>query len=138
MIIYLLKKYIVLADGIVEQHEKEYLLVIFKELIEPIECAAHERIKSLEGMHCVITGDFCFGTRKEVFDFIESKGGIVDKSVKKATNYVIVGEKGSEEWAHGNYGTKVKKALEYNANKGCCIEIIKEADFLKELEDCNE
>ena len=128
----------VLADRIVEPSEKEELLSIFKELIEPVEVATHNTITCLEGQHCVITGDFNYGSRNEVIEYIESKGGIVDKSVKKATNYVIVGENGSDAWKQGNYGTKVKKALEYNASKGCCIEIVKEEDFFKEMGECDE
>ena len=128
----------VLADRIVEPAEKEELLSIFKELIEPVETATHNTITCLEGQHCVITGDFNYGSRNEVMAFIESKGGIIDKSVKKATNYVIVGEKGSDAWSQGNYGNKVKAALDYNANKGCCIEIVKEADFFEEMRKCDE
>lgn len=128
----------VLADRIVEPAEKEELLSIFKELIEPVEAATHNTITCLEGQHCVITGDFNYGSRKEVIAFIESNGGIIDKSVKKATNYVIVGEKGSDAWSQGNYGNKVKAALDYNANKGCCIEIVKEADFFEEMRKCDE
>ncbi len=122
----------VLEDGIIEPHEKEELITIFKGLISPVDAAIHNRIETLEGKHCVVTGDFDYGTRNEVIAFIEAKGGIVDKNVKKATNFVIVGEKGSENWKQGNYGTKVKSALEYNANKGCCIEIVRECDFFKE------
>lgn len=128
----------VLADRIVEPSEKEELLSIFKELIEPVEVATHNTITCLEGRHCVITGDFIYGSRKEVIAFIESKGGIIDKGVKKATNYVIVGEKGSDAWSQGNYGNKVKAALDYNANKGCCIEIVKEDDFFEEMRKCDE
>lgn len=127
----------VLADGIVEPKEKEELISVFRELISPVDVAKHDKIQTLEGKHCVVTGDFEYGSRSTVQSFIESKGGIIDKNVKKATDYVIVGEKGSEAWTQGNYGNKVKKALEYNANKGCCIGIIKECDFFDEV-NCDE
>jgi len=39
---------------------------------------------------------------------------------------------GSSMWCAGNYGTKVKKALELQA-KGIPIEIIREADFYNAL-----
>ena len=34
--------------------------------------------------------------------------------------------------SHGNYGTKVKKAMELNC-KGCNISILKEEEFIKSL-----
>ena len=55
----------------------------------------------------------------------------MDSGVKKSTNILLVGNEGSQDYSNGNYGTKVKKAIEYN-EKGCKIQIIKEADFVFE------
>ena len=76
-----------------------------------------------------LTGDFAFGSKEEVSKIIEEVGGIVDKNVKKTTNYVVVGSRGSENWKAGNYGAKIQKALEYN-NKGGCITIVEEKVFI--------
>ena len=64
---------------------------------------------------------------------IESVGGINDKGVKKATDYVVVGAYGSENWKTGNYGGKIQKALELK-DKGIAIEIVEEKDFIDAIQ----
>lgn len=123
----------VLEDGVITQDERDYLLALYKKFTAPVENAEHEIICSLEGVHCCVTGEFEFGERKAVEQYISERGGICDKCVKKATNYVIVGSKGSDAWKHGNYGGKVKKAMELKEN-GININIISEEDFFKEVE----
>ena len=44
------------------------------------------------------------------------------------THIVLVGNQGNNAWVAGNYGTKVKKAMELQA-KGLQIAIIKESDY---------
>lgn len=56
---------------------------------------------------------------------IMSKGGVMLKSVTKSCNYLAVGALGSDAWSFGNYGNKVKKAMEWKA-KGQPIKIISE------------
>lgn len=46
---------------------------------------------------------------------------------------LIIGDYESQAYAHGNYGTKVRRAMELNS-KGSNISIIKEADFFKQTE----
>ena len=127
----------VLEDGVVTQDEKDHLLMLYKKFTAPVECAEHETIFSLEGIHCCLTGDFVYGSRKEVEEYIENHGGLCDKTVKKATTYVVVGSNGSEAWKQGIYGSKIKKALELQ-EKGVCISIITEKDFFNEIERCND
>ena len=124
----------VLQDGIIEQEELDELLQLYQRFTAPVETAEHETITTLEGMHCCVTGDFNYGERAEVKRFIEARGGICDDNVKKATNYVVVGAKGSDAWKHGNYGGKIKKAMELQ-EKGVDISIISEEDFFNELGD---
>ena len=57
---------------------------------------------------------------------------IQDATVKMDTDYVIVGDNGSDKWKFGNYGGKIKKAME-NQKKGSCVQIVSENEFLKEL-----
>ena len=59
---------------------------------------------------------------------LTNMGGIPVKSVTKKTDYVIVGSQGSDAWSAGNYGSKIKKALELQ-EKGIAIQIIKESDL---------
>ena len=49
-------------------------------------------------------------------------------TVTKKTDILIVGDFECQSYSNGSYGTKVKKAMEYN-DKGLNIQIIKEKDF---------
>ncbi len=124
----------VLEDGMVTDDELEELNRVFSETIDPVKSASGHSINgSICGMHFVITGEFEYGSRAEVTCFIEDKGGLIDNTVKKSTNYVIVGVKGSDHWQTGNYGSKIKKAMEYKEN-GIPIEIIEEKDFFNSIQ----
>lgn len=119
----------VLEDGKIDSDELKELQILFSDFVDPVRSMGiRDEIDSLEGKHIVVTGDFINGTRKEIIDVIESVGGIYDKSVKKATDYVVVGSYGSGAWKTGNYGGKIQKALELK-DKGSSVEIIEENDF---------
>ena len=66
----------------------------------------------------------------DVEEYIVGHGGTIDKSVKKTTSILLIGDCECQAYSNGTYGTKVKKAMEYNS-KGCNIQIIKEADLIK-------
>lgn len=123
----------VLEDGVIEPEERETLLSLYQKFTAPVEHSEHEEVCSLEGVHCCLTGEFDFGERKAVEHYILDHGGICDSNVKKATDYVVVGSRGSDAWKHGNYGGKVKKAMELK-EKGVAINVISEEDFFKEVE----
>lgn len=61
-------------------------------------------------------------------DYIVSRGGEVTNSVSGKVAYVVVGDEGSSDYACGNYGTKVAKAMDLQA-KGKPIQIITETDL---------
>lgn len=79
--------------------------------------------------HVCLTGNFLYGSKSIVEDFIKNKGGIIDKAVRKKTDYLIVGGDGNKNWIAGNYGSKVKKAIEFN-NHGGNIQIIDESEVI--------
>ena len=116
----------VLADGVVDRAELSMLLEKFNEFLNPTEKNDVKLI--FRDRHFVLTGDFDYGPRSSVEEYITERDGIIDGQVKKCTNYVIVGAGGSEAWANGNYGNKVKKAMELK-EKGQKIEIMPEKDF---------
>lgn len=117
----------------ITQKELGELQVIFSEFVDPVKNqSCHERIETLQGKHIVITGDFDYGTRDEVNAVLERAGGIVDKNVKKITDYVVVGSQGSDAWKMGKYGTKIQKAREYQ-DKGFDIKIIEETEFIPNI-----
>lgn len=75
-----------------------------------------------------LSGDFALGSKSEITEKLEELGATVKKAVSGKTNYVIVGSLGSENWSYENYGTKIKKALEFQA-QGKDIKIVKEKEF---------
>lgn len=119
----------VLEDGVVDKEELSMLLDKFNDFLNPTESKSKGEVKlKFLDKHFVLTGDFDFGPRSAVEEYIKDRDGIIDGNVKKCTNYVIVGAGGSDAWANGNYGTKIKKALELK-EKGQNIEIMTEAEF---------
>ena len=128
----------VLEDGIVTSEELDELQVLFTEYVDPVgQLSSHKTIGNIVNKHICVTGDFNYGSRDEVTKLIESVGGIIDKGVKKATDYVVVGSKGSSNWKTGNYGGKIQKALELN-DKGADITIIEEDVFIPSLTNMTE
>lgn len=80
----------------------------------------------LTNKNVVVTGDFDFG-RKEIEQFIKEKGATLKPGISGVVNYVIIGD---------NYGpSKAKKIKDFNDNKGKNIQILKESDFMKILEN---
>lgn len=76
-----------------------------------------------------LSGDFEFGSKSKVKEYIESKGGTCTGSVTKQVTIVLAGAKGSAAWACGNYGTKIEKAIA-KKEKGDNILILQEAPEL--------
>ena len=120
----------VLEDGNITSEELDDLKSIFSEILDPVKChSCHDDIASLLNKHVCLTGEFAYGAKSEVEKLISDAGGIVDKNVKKSTNFVVVGAQGSDVWKAGNYGGKIQKAMEYNA-KGTNIIIVEEVAFI--------
>ena len=64
-----------------------------------------------EGRNFVLTGNFFYGKRCDCESAVRKLGGNTQKGVTKATNYLVVGEVGSEAWAHSSFGRKIEKAV---------------------------
>ena len=113
-------------DGILDAREKEELLDLFTRITDPVgqtECGCFD----IRGKVFCLTGEFKAGGRSQVEAYFVAQGGIAGKSVTKKTDYLIVGELGSDMWSSGNYGSKVKKAMELQ-EKGSTIVIVKEGE----------
>lgn len=120
----------VLEDGQITEEELYDLKIVFQDVIDPVKSnGSHDSICTLFEKHVCLTGEFNYGTKSEVEKLIHDVGGIIDKNVKKATDYVVVGAQGSDAWKAGNYGGKIQKAMEWN-EKGKEIRIIEENDFI--------
>ncbi len=121
----------VLEDSIITDKELEYITNFIKELLDPVTSLSSQ-INSVEGKHVCLSGNFAFGKGKaSVEEYVVAHGGVIDSAVKKSTDILMVGKNECQAFSNGTYGTKVKKAMEYN-EKGCNITILKESDFLFE------
>ena len=121
----------ILEDSVVTQDESKYLTSVINEMLNPVE-TLKSQVYSVEGKHVCLSGNFAYGQKPQVEDYITERGGIIDNNVKKTTDYLMIGDCECQAYSNGTYGTKVKKALEYN-EKGCNIEIIKESDFFSNV-----
>lgn len=123
----------VLEDGIVEDSEIEYLKKLFIVLVNPTSAQTHENetLEIAEKNIC-LSGDFTHGSKADVGEELAKYGAIITKSVTQKTDYLIVGDLGSQNWRCGNYGNKIKKALELQ-QKGKGIEIYNENEFFDKM-----
>lgn len=88
-------------------------------------------LDSVEGLRVVLTGDFAFGSRDAVKAFLTAHGAKVCSAVTRKTNFLIVGNGGSQRWKYDNGGGKVANAMEL------MVKIISEdsiADFVHTAE----
>lgn len=127
-----------LEDGILEQNELDEMLILFKKFTSPVDDTLNEDLCDicsidLKNKSICLTGDFDYGSRKSIETFIEQAGGICKNAVSGKTDYVIVGNQGSPDWSYANYGSKIKRALELQA-EGAPIRILKEDELIKILE----
>lgn len=74
----------------------------------------------------VVTGKFAFGTRRKVFETIQSHGGVCgDSAPTRSTRYLVIGVFASRDWYNTNYGRKIERAVELR-DSGSGISIISE------------
>lgn len=79
----------------------------------------------LAGKKVCITGDFKFGNRVEIESLLKGYGATIVKAVSGATDYLIIGGLGSNNWKYESCGNKTKKALELQ-KQGKPIKILEE------------
>ena len=123
----------ILLDNIISEEEEVILLPILDAFASPdfVAPAAQKASDFWMGKTVCLSGDFAFGSKKEVEEWLIAKGATVVASVTKKLNILILGNGGSDAWKYGNYGSKYEKAKQLN-EKGCSIEIYKEKDVLGE------
>lgn len=78
------------------------------------------------------TGEFIAGSKAEMKLLATKNGGKPQNDVRADTDYVIVGSKGSSNWALGVYGRKVERAIDYR-NRGLDIAIVRESDWHSQI-----
>ena len=138
----------ILADGVIEEKEREMLEAVFSNIIEfkdslnliESDYSVLRDKYSIQGI-CSVCPDiqfdnrlFCFtgrsykGSRSDLVLKINELGGIYLESVSSKTDYLVVGNAGNPCWAFSCYGRKIEEAM--NIRKlGGKIQIINETDF---------
>lgn len=120
------------SDGDLSPAEADDLEALFSQIVDPVSAEASEHDAVVfEGRRFVLTGNFEHGAKSDVERYITDRGGIIAGSPSKKVSYVVVGGCGSEAYAMGSYGTKVKKAMDLQA-KGVPIQIISERELYGE------
>lgn len=94
--------------------------------------AKHNPESIFYGSTVVFTGVLSSMTRTEAQQAIADIGGIIGSSVTKATEYLVVGQQDFRLVGDDGMSNKQEKAIRMKA-AGADIEIISEADFLKNL-----
>ena len=118
----------VLDDNIITEEERSSLLLLMNNLLNPVEVCC-SKIDKIDGAKICLSGNFESMAKADFAKSLENRGAIIKNNVSSSLDYLVVGDKGSELWSQGNYGTKVKKAMELN-EKGSSIIIVKESDLL--------
>ena len=119
----------VLEDGIITEDERADLFALITKIINPVEKSVPDICIQIKKSSICLTGEFECMQKKDLSILLESMGAIIKNNVTKTLDYLFVGDKGSDKWAQGNYGTKIKKAMELN-EKGSNIQILKEKDII--------
>lgn len=134
----------VLADGVVTESERDHLLTTLQQLIggtlEELVMPTHvsalmfdsAAVVTFAGRRFCLTGDFFFAPKATCGAAIERRGGEVTSNVSKKVDYLVVGSRGSIEWKHGSFGTKVEKAMELK-QAGAPISVIPEDHWAASL-----
>lgn len=112
----------VLEDNAIDEDEESRLMSLLRQIVNPVDDSPME---SIEGKVFCLTGDFEFGSKEDVASHLESLGGISSESVTRKCDYVIMGARRSAAYAHGSYGSKVRKAMEWQS-KGLAMQVVTE------------
>lgn len=138
-----------LKDGILDDEEQKELIETMAELTGgDVPNESEEDVESMsttlplckpapsiviEGSSFVFTGIFTTGPRKHLQALILELGGIIHEGVKKDTDFLVIGDIGSMDWAHSSFGRKIEKAIEYRDEKKTGIAIISERHWARFL-----
>ena len=85
------------------------------------------------GASFVFTGKFASGTRAECQEAVEALGAVAQNSVTSNTNYLTIGNEGSENWRQGSYGRKIEKSMIFRMETGKPA-ILAESDWLAAIQ----
>lgn len=121
----------VLEDNHITEYESNLLLSEIEDILNPVK-AIKSQISDVKAQNVCLSGNFVYGQKSKVEQYIKERGGVIVGNVSKKLNILIIGDLECEAYAHGTYGTKTQKALEL-ISRGCPIYIIKENEFFEQV-----
>ena len=133
-----------LKDGILSESEQTHLLETLREITgEKSLFAESNRSTSLpldkpppkvefKGKTFCLTGRFVFGSNLDCEETIAELGGSVVPAPGKDTDYLVIGELCSPDWAHTSFGRSIERAIELK-NQGHALGIISEEHWVNAL-----
>ena len=101
--------------------------------IEGLFCTPEPEL-IFEGRRYCFTGEF--SKPRSMLEKIAVNLGatLAAKDVTSTTDFLVIGEKGSENWVHKQGGTKIVKAIELR-ERGAKIKIVREALFIDRVKE---
>jgi NAD-dependent DNA ligase len=128
----------ILADGVVSEGERRNLFDFLSSVATGVRSnLTVEGIFTLnprvvfKGKEFLFTGDMDYGPRSKAESAVVERGGLLSNSCTAKTQYLVVGNLGSEAYKYGRYGTKVEKALDLKKSGKSNIQIIRENSFVE-------
>lgn len=123
----------VVSDRKLDDSERALLKGLATVLDDPV---SDEPIPAIDGLAFVLTGDFDVdGGKDTAKEMILAAGGTIKSGVSKKTNYVVAGARGSQAWGYGNFGSKIKKALDLQLTGKAEVRIVSEISLMRSLNE---
>jgi NAD-dependent DNA ligase len=121
----------ILTDGVITAEERDDLLQTLQELSGNFfndTGVAQQEIPSLpidqdaviefKDKSVCFTGKFIFGSRETCESTTANLGAIVDGSITKKLDFLVIGALASPDWLTSTYGRKIEKAVGYRTQHG--------------------
>lgn len=133
-----------LKDGVLSANEQVDLLETLREITgetgvfveadrsTTLPLDRPEPAVTFEGKTFCLTGRFAFGSNLECEETIVELGGSVDSTLGKDTDYLVIGELCSPDWAHTTFGRMIERAVNLR-EQGQAIAIVSEEHWVNSL-----
>lgn len=124
-------------DGQIDDRERKLITDLALVIENPI---SDDPVERMDGTRIVLTGDFAVeGGKATVKKMIQAAGGrVTTGKPSRLTDYVVVGSEGSSAWAFGNYGNKVKDALNLQLTGKGKVKVVTEKALLAFFEESEQ
>jgi len=134
-----------LEDGKIDPTEREDLLTLLADIVgqskrshNPAENSTALPLTTppppifFSNRRFCLTGRFMLGPRVNIEYEIRDRGGEVQPTVTRETDYLVIGNIGSSDWLHSTHGRKIEKAVSL-AESGSSIALVSEEHWADHL-----